>query len=294
VAAPAVVATVLTRNRVELLRECVAAVLAQTRPVDGLIVVDNASTDGTLAMLAAEFPGVDVVALPENQGATGGFYEGVAAALRTRADWFWLLDDDSIARPTALEELMAGLDRLDGAAPPALLCSRVEWTDGNPHLMNRPVVRRHDPRDVTQALRRRLLPVRAATWVSLLVAREAVERVGLPPRHFFYQADDIEYTARMLRDARGYLVPDSVVEHRTPTQHTAVDDDHRFYYHARNNVLMLRGRAWRLHEKPVIVWWLAMSAIVYLRINRWAPRALRNLVAGVAAGLRRSATSSNP
>src|SRR5205814_7509552 len=62
--------------------------------------------------------------------------------------------------------------------------------------------------------------------------------------------DDTEYTARILLDGRGYLAPRSIVEHRTPTRHTAVDDDHRFYYHARNTVLMLRGTAWRRSEKP--------------------------------------------
>ena len=66
-----VTATILTRNRRDLLRESLGAVLGQTRPVDHLIVVDNESTDGTLDMLAEEFPDVTVVALLENQGATG-------------------------------------------------------------------------------------------------------------------------------------------------------------------------------------------------------------------------------
>jgi hypothetical protein len=108
----------------------------------------------------------------------------------------------------------------------------------------------------------------------------------MPPVHFFYQADDIEYTARMLRDARGYYVPDSVVEHRTPAQHTALDDAHRFHYHVRNTILMLRGRAWRLREKPMLVWWLVTSSLDYLRMNGFRGDALRTLGAGVAAGLR--------
>jgi rhamnopyranosyl-N-acetylglucosaminyl-diphospho-decaprenol beta-1,3/1,4-galactofuranosyltransferase len=286
VAGARVAATVLTRNRKELLRQSVAALAEQSRPVDEVIVVDNESTDGTVDMLAEEFPHVTVVALPENKGATGGFYEAIAAAKRTGADWYWLMDDDSIARPTALEELLAAVDRIDGDGRPALMCSRVVWRDGNPHVMNRPNVRRRGQRDVANAVKNRMLPVRAATWVSLLLSREAVERSGMPPVHFFYQADDIEYTARILHDARGYYVPDSVVEHRTPTQHTAVDDDHRFYYHARNTVLMLRGRAWRWREKPMLVWWLVSTSIIYLRINRLRRGAVKNLLAGVLSGVR--------
>jgi len=281
-----VAATILTRNRRDLLRQSLDAMLSQTRPVDHLIAVDNESSDGTLDMLASDFPDVIVVALAENQGATGGFYEAIAAACRTDADWFWLMDDDSIARPTALEELLAAVERADGAAPPALMCSRVEWRDGEPHMMNRPVVQRRGPARLAGAVRSELLPVRAATWVSLLISRAAVERTGMPPRHFFYQADDIEYTARILRDANGYYVPTSVVEHRTPTQHTAVDDDHRFYFHIRNTILMLRGRAWRFREKPMLAWWLVWTSIIYLRLNRLSGRSVKNLAAGLLAGVR--------
>ena len=284
--APTVVATVLTRNRKELLRQSLDAIRTQTRPVEELIVVDNESSDGTLDMLAAEFPDVTVVALAENQGATGGFWEAIAAGLLTEADWLWLMDDDSIARPSALAELLAAVDQLDGLPPPALLCSRVEWRDGNTHVMNRPVFRGRNQRELADALKLGMLPVRAATWVSLFLSREAVERSGLPPRHFFYQADDIEYTARILRDASGYYVPASVVEHRTPTQHTAINDDHRFYYHIRNTILMLRGRAWRLREKPALVWVLFSTSLIYLRINRLRPSKIKNLVGGLIAGVR--------
>ena len=282
-----VAATILTRNRRDLLRDSIRAVQGQTRPVEELIVVDNASTDGTLEMLAEEFPDVGVVALPENQGATGGFYEAIAAGRRTGVDWLWLLDDDSIARDDALAELVAVLDRLDGDLAPAVLCSRVEWHDGTPHAMNRPVVRPDSGQQLVDAVTRRLFPIRAASWVSLMISTDAVDRFGMPLRQFFYQADDIEYTARILRDARGYYVPRSVVVHATPTQHTAVDDDHRFHYHIRNTLLMIRGRAWELREKPGLVWVAIWTSLVYLRINRRRPLpALRNLLSGLWSGLR--------
>ncbi|MFL5781149.1 MAG: glycosyltransferase [Thermoleophilaceae bacterium] len=285
--APRVVATILTRNRVDLLRKSVRAALDQTRAPDEVIVVDNASDDDTLEVLRREFGEVTVLALPENQGATGGFYEAIAAGLRAGADWLWLLDDDSFARPDALEELLAPLDQLDGALAPTVLCSRVEWRDGTPHVMNRPVVRPDDGQKLVDSVRRGLFPIRAASWVSVMISRAAVERFGMPLRQFFYQADDIEYTARILRHTPGYYVPRSVVVHDTPGQHTAVDDDHRFYYHIRNTVLMIRGRAWELREKPGLVWVMIWTSRLYLRIHWRRPlAAVVNLVKGVAAGFR--------
>ena len=285
--APRVVATILTRNRVEVLRKAVRAALDQTRAPDAVIVVDNASTDGTLGVLAEQFPDVSVVALEENQGATGGFYEAIAAGRRAGADWLWLLDDDSIARPEALEELLAVLDRLEGPLAPTVLCSRVEWRDGSPHLMNRPVVRPDDGQQLVDAVRRRVYPIRAATWVSVMISSAAVERFGMPLRQFFYQADDIEYTARILRHSPGYYVPRSVVLHDTPSQHTAIDDDHRFHYHLRNTVLMIRGEAWELREKPGLVWVIVWTSLLYVRKNLRRPLvAAGNVLRAVVAGFR--------
>jgi len=283
---PKVVASILTRDRRDLLRQALTAVMAQTHPVDELIVIDNASSDGTPEMLAEEFPNAHVVALSENQGGAGGYCEAISAGYRAGADWIWLMDDDTIARPTALAELLNASELVDGSRPAQLLYSRVEWRDGGPHPMNRPHVLRRDPELLVDSVGHGLLPLRAATFVSLLLSRDAVDRVGLPARHFFFQADDIEYTARVLRDGRGFFVPSSVVEHRTKTKHTAVDDDLRFYYHARNTVLMLRGSAWRAREKPVLLFWLVTSTLAYIRRNGFRPTSLKNAAEAIAAGLR--------
>jgi GT2 family glycosyltransferase len=284
-----VVAALVTHNRRDVLRQTLAAVLAQDRPPDGVLVVDNASGDGTAAMLAREFPGVEVIELPENVGGAGGYHEAVRAAHAGGADWIWLLDDDTVARPDALAQLLAALSTLNGAAAPALLASRVEWRDGEPHPMNRPTIRRRDPQALVDAVRSGLLPLRATTFVSLLLSRAAVDAAGLPLRHFFFQADDIEYTARILRGATGYFVPASVVEHRTPSKHTAVGDDRRFFHHARNTVYMLRGSAWAPEEKPALAWSLLRSAVEYLGANRASPGSVRTLGRALAAGLARSA-----
>ena len=285
---PRVVAAVVTRDRRELLEQSLAAVLGQSRPPDRTVVVDNASRDGTSEMLASAFPQARVVRLEENAGSAGGFHAAIDTGLHEGADWLWLLDDDCFPHPTALAELLAAAERASGPDPPALLCSRVEWRDGRPHVMNRPILRTADQDALLDALGGGLLPVRAATWVSVLISRDAVERSGLPLRQLFYQADDIEYTARILRDARGYFVPASVVEHRTPGQHTPMDDDHRFLHHVRNTVLMLRGSAWAAHEKPPVMWWLVQSSAVYLRRNRLSGSSLRTLVRGLIDGARLS------
>jgi rhamnopyranosyl-N-acetylglucosaminyl-diphospho-decaprenol beta-1,3/1,4-galactofuranosyltransferase len=284
---PHVTAVVVTFNRRELLRDCLDALAAQTRPVDRIVVVDNASTDGTPELLTSEYPAVHAIRMAHNEGATGGFHEGMKAAAPA-TDWLWILDDDTIARPDSLERLLAGLARVPDGPPPALLASRVEWTDGRAHPMNMPIVRRRDVPGLVEACERGLLPLRTATWNSLLVSRTAVERHGLPYKPLFFQADDIEFTARVLRHERGFCVPDSVVEHRTKTPHDALSDPdgRRFYFHARNNVHMLLGRSWEPREKPALGWVVLESSVRYLRANRYRPESLKTLARALSDGVR--------
>ena len=76
-----IAAVVVTYNRKELLKECLDALLRQTYSVDSIILIDNASNDGTPEFLKEngylDNPKIDYVRLPENTGSAGGFYDGV-------------------------------------------------------------------------------------------------------------------------------------------------------------------------------------------------------------------------
>jgi GT2 family glycosyltransferase len=264
-------AVVVTYNRLALLRQCLAALLAQTHPLHELIVVDNASTDGTAPAVRAEFPEARLLALETNQGGAGGFHEGLEAA--TGTDWVWLMDDDTIARPDSLERLLAGLGRVPPGSPPALLASRVDWRDGHPHPMNLPVLARRDLPRLVAACEAGVLPLRAATFVSLLVRREVADRHAGPIKAYFFQNDDVEYTARILRHERGFLIADSVVEHRTAAPATALEDSPFKLYHAiRNTLQSLKGDAWATEEKPVLLWSALSSGARFV----WRERSLES------------------
>jgi rhamnopyranosyl-N-acetylglucosaminyl-diphospho-decaprenol beta-1,3/1,4-galactofuranosyltransferase len=279
-------AVVVTRNRRALLVECLSALRDQTRAPDRILVVDNASSDGTVAMLRADYPDVDVHPLPDNQGGAGGFHEGLKQAHSLGFDWIWLMDDDTMPTPTCLEALLEAADRIPGP-PPALLSSKVVWTDGRLHPMNHPGFERERVDPVVRASELGLMPLRTATFVSLLVARGTVDAFGLPLRRYFLWSDDIEYTARVLRRAPGYLVPASVAIHKTEQAHTAITTaGDRFYFHLRNTLYMLRGTAWAPHEKPSVLYFLIATTVAYLRVNRFAPRVLRIVLRGLRDGLK--------
>ena len=112
---PKVIAVVVTYNRRDLLLESLAAVLAQTRAPDQVIVVDNASEDGTAAAVRDQFPAVHLAELRRNSGGAGGFAGGMALALADGADLIWLMDDDTVPEPGALAALLGARDRMAGS-----------------------------------------------------------------------------------------------------------------------------------------------------------------------------------
>jgi rhamnopyranosyl-N-acetylglucosaminyl-diphospho-decaprenol beta-1,3/1,4-galactofuranosyltransferase len=287
-------AVVVTRNRREMLAECLDALGAQSRPPDRVLVIDNASGDGTVAMLRESYPQIGVLALAANQGGAGGFYEGLRAAHAAGADWTWLMDDDTIPSETCLELLLDGAEA--APRPPALLSSKVIWTDGRLHPMNWPGFERERIAAVVEASERGLMPLRTATFVSLLLSRRAIDAYGLPLRRYFLWSDDIEYTARILRHAPGYLVPTSVALHKTDQPHTAVTSSgDRFYFHVRNTLYMLRGTAWAPGEKPSLLWGLGVTVLDYLRANHLAPRVIGTVLRGLWDGVKPGApTPSRP
>lgn len=236
---------IVTYNRKNLLRKALAAHAAQTLQPARLLIVDNASTDGTREMLATEGwldrPGVELLALPQNTGGAGGFYHGIKRAYEEGADWIWVMDDDCIPEPDALEKLMAAVQ----SAPESerenigFLSSRVLWKDRSPCLMNLPVP--HALWIEPHAISSNLSRLAGASFVSMLISRKAVEKIGLPVKEFFIWFDDSEYSHRISESMPCYLVSDSVVIHETPQNIAALDFSHlnktsawKFSYGIRN------------------------------------------------------------
>ena len=287
------VAIVVTRDRRELLEECLGAVLAQTHPPERVVVVDNVSSDGTPDMVRERFPGVDLEQLERNDGAAGGFHEGIRAGMDRGGQWLWLMDDDTIPAPDALEQLLRPLGNLGGLPVPGLLASKVVWTDGTLHPKNLPWARLDEGSIETfvSAVDRRLLPLRVASWVSILVSRQAVQAHGLPLKHYFIWGEDGEWTARLLKHGTGYMVPASVVHHKTPHKvsvHREGSD--QYYFEVRNKLYQLRGDSWFGREKIHLTLSMVMGAGQYLVRERCAPRAVALLLRAVRDGLRRPAT----
>ena len=247
-----VVAVVVTFNRLPLLRRLVAR-LREVPEVDEVLVVDNASSDGTGEWLAAT--GVVHRTLPENRGGAGGFHDGLGWAMERGADLAWLMDDDGIPDLDSLAILLER-ENLDFWGPavlaeqdPGRLCFPIRLPGGTRVV--------HRMAEVEAAAVDGLIAGVVIPFNGVLVTRDLVDRIGLPREEFFIWGDDVEYLWRAERaGARVATVVGAHFRHpatddlgtpmmfgRTTYNHSASDLKH--YCMARNNLLNLRDyRGW--------------------------------------------------
>ena len=246
------IAVVVTYNRLDLLKEGINALLSQSAPCD-ILIVDNASTDET-PFWADEFckmhPSVFYENTGDNLGGAGGFNYGMRRGVELGYDYVWIMDDDAIAKPDALEELQ----KVD--LPYGFLASVVYWTDGSLCEMNRQRTKTHYLvlKDVEAALaKNELIPIETATFVSLLIPAGTIRKVGLPIKEFFIWSDDVEYTVRITirNNMPAYIVPTSGIIHKTKNNagsDIVLDDAERidrYRYAVRNGYYAYRHYSFR-------------------------------------------------
>ncbi|HKP90873.1 MAG TPA: glycosyltransferase [Thermoleophilaceae bacterium] len=217
-------AVVVTFNRKALLLECLEGIARQTHPVAGVVVVDNASTDGTREALEESGIGgrlrIDYLRLRRNGGGAEGFHYGVREALRMdRTDWLWLMDDDCEPNPTTLSDLLASPRAADPGT--ALVAPLVTAPGGDVLPLNRGWTRASWLRAPLAGLspEHLSLPEVEVDHVSLvgpLVRAPLAAREEPPRRDFFIWYDDLEWVARLRRHGRAWLVPAATMVHKDP------------------------------------------------------------------------------
>lgn len=230
-----VCAVVVTFNRKDLLKKCLNSLINQTIPLQAIYIIDNNSTDKTEELLyrykyIPELPKFDnskevletfvenvhikYIRLPENRGGAGGFYEGVKVAYEDNYDWVWIMDDDAFPTETCLEKLTPYYDLEDTVG----LASLKVDLDGNILYHHRGFfnfthglpIQRHITKEDTLT---EFTDIDMASFVGLLIKREAISKIGFPKKEFFIHADDLEYCIRLRTVGKIKLINSSIIKH---------------------------------------------------------------------------------
>jgi len=234
-------AVVVTYNRKDLLLECLNALRNQTHSLDGIYLIDNASTDGTQELLMKDgwiaeivsnksnepiekifMPNNDklifyYVRMHEDTGGSGGFHEGVKRAYEKGYDWLWLMDDDAEAKEDALENLLKFLYEKNLVALASLevdLNNKVIHPQRGYFNFKNVYKGIVIPFDEKKMLKNCYLEIDHASFVGILIKSCVISEIGLPKKEFFIHYDDVEYCIRLRKVGKILLIPNSIIFHK--------------------------------------------------------------------------------
>lgn len=235
-----IVAVVVTYNRKELLKECLQALIKQEYKNLKILVVDNNSNDGTKEFITDLIDNKKVLYknTGKNLGGAGGFNFGMKEAMKLGSDYIWVMDDDCIVNETSLQGFLDFMD--NHTTDFGFLSSKVVWKDGSICKMNEQKIDiKNKVEDFTKVQN-----IKLASFVSMFINVEVIEKLGLPIKDFFIWGDDWEFSNRVSEHYNNYLVPESVVTHKSNKNigsDLAKDDSEnldRYFYAYRNEGYM--------------------------------------------------------
>lgn len=223
-----IAALIVSFNRLGMLQRCVASLRAQTRKLDGIIVMDSSTRSEVINWLDAQS---DITTKSiENVGSAGSMHYGLQVGCELGYDWLWLMDDDVHVTPDALQELLNGLQKRPQLQFINSLCVRdndasrpsmgaVSWrNNANNYLFGQVVltvdeVRKHADADGF------FDSIGGQLYHGSLISCALVEQVGVPIKEYFTRGEEVEYGLRMMRAGQHlYLYVPSIVMH--PSNHT--------------------------------------------------------------------------
>lgn len=268
---PRVLIIILCYNGVADTLACLESLQRVEYPSFDLLVLDNASSDGTSEAVRAQFPQVTVIENGANLGFAAGNNVGLRYALRHGYEYALLLNNDTEVAPDFLTHLVevAESDPQIGAVGPTITYydrPDLIWSAGGMIDWKRGVaVMRTNEVDTGQY--REPAEVDFVTGCALLVKRAALERAGLLDERFFMYFEETEWCVRIRRAGFRILhVPQSRVLHKIPLN-ARFDKEYLAYYMTRNRLLFLRATG-----APLSAW---LHALIVQDLRTYASLVLR-------------------
>jgi len=234
---PAVTVIIVNWNGIEVLPKCLSSLEVQTYQDYEIIIVDNASTDGSVDHLEEKYPDLKLIRLGENQGFAVANNIGVKYA---NGKWLVLLNTDAFPESDWLQNLVKAAEiypdfaafgsKLLCAANPQILdgvgdkyhISGLAWRSG----YNHPVT--EAPKQVEEIF--------SPNAAAVLYRRDAFLQVGGFSEYFFMYHEDVDLGFRLrLQGYRSLYVPDAIVHHMGSAG-TSVKSDFAVYHGHRNLV----------------------------------------------------------
>lgn len=298
---PLVYTVILSWNRREDTLACLASLAKLDYPCVRLLLVDNGSSDGTAEAVARQFPGIEVIVNERNLGFAAGCNVGLRHALEQGANYVFLLNNDTLVEPAALNHLIALVGPNVGMVAPKIYYAadptRI-WSVGgmcNPFTFEKTGDRRGhvDTGHWDKVMERDYL-----VGCALLISRRLLTEVGLFDERFFmyYEDSDLSLRARQA-GFKLLLSPQARVWHKVALSSGGSDSPGERYWMARSSVLFFHKHVHGFRWLIVLPYRVGSAIKTVLRLilhsqGRSAWAYLRGLYDGIVEARRLSNKSA--
>lgn len=250
-----VVAITVTYNRFNTLEKNLEALEKQIYPIEKIIVVDNNSNDenkNKLKNYIKNKKNIEVIWKDKNYGGAGGFHYGVKHAYENyNVDWYWIMDDDAYPRTDCLKKMLENSSKKDiGFLAPSIF--GIDYKEYQTYHHKK--ITKNKCRDLTLINEYKNFPkifeVDADAFVGPMFSRKAIKEVGFPDKDLFIYGDDVEYTFRVTRKFKGYIVKNAIIDHQDVIVKNGVSEPKSWwknYYSIRNRIFFV----YKYAENPI-------------------------------------------
>jgi GT2 family glycosyltransferase len=285
--APFIVIIILNWNNGHDTLKCVDACKKLSWQELHLLVVDNHSTDNSVETLRHNFPDLEIIETGTNLGFAGGNNIGIKRALELGAEYIWLLNNDAVPAPDALEPLVRSLLSTPAAAcatskiyymddPKRIWFAGGAWSKGHLRL------RQHGAGQLDSGQFDRITETSSVTGCSMLLSCEYLHHIGMLEERYFLYWEDTDWSARTRE--KGYtllFVPDSHVWHKVSAS-IAQRSAQQYYYYTRNGLYFCRKHDYSCMIK-LLIYLVTDAAVGLIRGN---PAMFQGFIRGCADFLR--------
>lgn len=253
---PIITSIVLSYNSKQLSLQCLATLKNQDYAAHKIIVVDNASTDGSVTAIEENFPDIEIIASEKNLGYAAGNNLGIQTALKNDSEYLFLVNNDTTLPPNCISELVNTFQKRPLAGivgpmvytfDPGLIISsaggKVEWEKANS------INQGAGETDTGQHSSR---SVDFINGCGLMISRTAIEKVGLLDEKYFMYWEETDWCVRVKHSGlEVFFTTDANMRHKAPIHSESLSPT-TIYYMGRN-----RLRFFGLHtpwpKKPVTI-----------------------------------------
>lgn len=267
---PYVISVILNTNRRDDTLACLASLAQNTYPNHSIIILDNDSSDGSLEAIQEKYPDAQMVSLENNLGYAGNNNVGIEIALQQKADWVFILNEDTVLNEDCIEKLVSEgeKDRKIGIVGPMVYhYDEPEYIQSAGGMLGQYWESIHIAKNELDTGQVHL--PRPVEWVSgcaIMIRSEVIKDIGMLDARFFYYWEETEWCLRANKAGYKILhVPSAKLWHKG-VQRDYIAKPSLLYYDTRNHLLLLKK-----HHAPIKVWFYTVFNIVRTLLS-WSIR----------------------